>query len=97
MKHTRLFSALTGLILAASAPKLASAQSNPDYVPYDKAYGARFEDTPRRLFDQTRSREVLDYETRVPLREGLVRTIEWARARRGQALQEQTEAAATPT
>ncbi|HZQ16223.1 MAG TPA: GDP-L-fucose synthase [Gaiellaceae bacterium] len=38
---------------------------------------------PRRRLDATRARELFGFEASVPLREGLARTVEWYRARRG--------------
>ena len=44
---------------------------------YESYYGPGFEDTRRRVPDITRAHEVLDWEPRVGLDEGLTRTIEW--------------------
>jgi len=44
---------------------------------YESYYGPGFEDTRRRLPDITRARELLGWEPRIGLEEGLTRTIEW--------------------
>jgi UDP-glucose 4-epimerase len=44
---------------------------------YESYYGPGFEDTRRRVPDLTRTREVLNWEPRVELEDGLARTIEW--------------------
>ncbi|MGH9281398.1 MAG: GDP-mannose 4,6-dehydratase [Acidimicrobiales bacterium] len=46
-------------------------------TPYESYYGPGFEDTRRRVPDITRAREILDWEPKVELEEGLARTIEW--------------------
>jgi len=48
-------------------------------VPYSAAYGHRFEETRRRVPDVTRAREVLGFEARTPLDEGLRLTLDWFR------------------
>ncbi|MGQ0434284.1 MAG: GDP-mannose 4,6-dehydratase [Microthrixaceae bacterium] len=47
------------------------------HTAYESYYGPGFEDTRRRVPDITRAREILDWEPRVTLEEGLARTIEW--------------------
>jgi len=63
---------LAQLILEA-----VGAEGQIHHVPYDEAYGARFEDTPRRVPDVSRARDVLGFEARTSLREGLARTVSW--------------------
>src|SRR5579859_2251561 len=46
-------------------------------TPYENAYGAQFEDIPRRVPDLSRARQVLGWEPRVSLEEGLKHTIAW--------------------
>lgn len=53
-----------------------------EHVPYAHAYGARFEETRRRVPDTHRARELLGFEANVPLEDGLRRTIDWFRAQR---------------
>jgi UDP-glucose 4-epimerase len=44
---------------------------------YESYYGPGFEDTRRRVPDITRAREILDWEPRVALEDGLAQTIDW--------------------
>ena len=57
---------------------------NPDlkieHVPYTQAYGAKFEETRRRVPDIRRAGNLLSFEAEVSLEEGLRRTIDWFRA-----------------
>ncbi len=46
-------------------------------TPYERVYGARFEDIPRRVPDISRARQVLGWEPQVSLEEGLKQTIAW--------------------
>ena len=46
-------------------------------TPYERVYGARFEDIPRRVPDISRARQALGWEPQVSLEEGLKRTIAW--------------------
>jgi UDP-glucose 4-epimerase len=52
------------------------------HIPYAHAYGARFEETRRRVPDTRRARELLGFEAEVPLEDGLRRTIGWFGAQR---------------
>lgn len=47
------------------------------HVPYEKVYGADFEDTQRRLPDVSRSAKLLGFRAEIPLEEGLRKTILW--------------------
>ncbi len=49
-------------------------------VRQEEVYGDSYEDIPRRYPDITRMRAILGVEPRVPLEEGLRRTIDWFRA-----------------
>jgi UDP-glucose 4-epimerase len=49
-------------------------------VRQEDVYGESYEDIPRRFPDITRMRTILGVEPRVPLEEGLRRTIDWFRA-----------------
>lgn len=51
-------------------------------VRQEEVYGESYEDIPRRVPDITRMRTILGVEPRVPLEDGLRRTIEWFRASR---------------
>lgn len=47
------------------------------HIPYAQAYGAAFEDSPRRLPDVSRAEKILSFTAEVPLEEGLPQTILW--------------------
>lgn len=51
-----------------------------EFIPYNDISGKRYEDVRRRVPDTTKARTILGFEARVPLREGLQRTIAWQRA-----------------
>ncbi len=65
--------------LARLIKRLTGSSSEIEFVPYRDYYGLHFEDTPRRVPDLRKARRVLGYEPRVPLEQGLERTIEWCR------------------
>ena len=48
-------------------------------VHQEQVYGTSYEDIPRRVPDITRLRTILGVEPKVPLEEGLARTIDWFR------------------
>jgi UDP-glucose 4-epimerase len=52
------------------------------HVPYAQAYGAAFEDTPRRLPNTARATKVLGFQATTSLEEGLHQTIEWFKEHR---------------
>lgn len=52
------------------------------YVPYAQAYGAAFEDTPRRLPNVTRADKILNFRATTSLEEGLRQTILWFKEHR---------------
>lgn len=68
------------LDLAGLVQRVVGSDSAIEHVPYETYYGAGFEDTRRRVPDVRRAREVLGFEARVPLADGLARTLEWCRA-----------------
>ena len=49
------------------------------HVPSSATFGPGFEETRRRVPDTTRAREVLGFEARVSLEEGLGKTVDWFR------------------
>jgi UDP-glucose 4-epimerase len=53
-----------------------------EFVPYE-SFGGRYQDVRRRVPDTERSERVLGFAARVPLDEGLRRTMDWHRERRG--------------
>ncbi len=65
--------------LAERIRALTGSRSEIVHVPYTSAYGPDFEETRRRVPDVTRARQVLGFEARTPLDEGLRRTLEWFR------------------
>ncbi|MCS7282669.1 MAG: NAD-dependent epimerase/dehydratase family protein [Anaerolineae bacterium] len=65
--------------LAQRILELTGSRSEIVHVPYSEAYGPDFEETRRRVPDVSRAREVLGFEARIPLEEGLRRTLEWFR------------------
>jgi UDP-glucose 4-epimerase len=48
-------------------------------VTQEAVYGNSYEDIPRRVPDNTKMRQLLGVTPRIPLREGLARTIQWFR------------------
>ena len=65
------------LELARLIVRLTGSDSEIRNLSYNEAYGSGFEETRRRVPDVRRAAEVLGFETRVSLEEGLQRTIEW--------------------
>lgn len=53
------------------------------FVPYESFTGKRYEDVMRRIPDISKARTLLGYEWKVPLEDGLQKTIAWQRARMG--------------
>jgi len=62
---------------------LTNSPSEIAHVPAASTYGPDFEETRRRVPDVTRARDVLGFEARTPLEEGLRRTLDWFRRRNG--------------
>lgn len=67
------------LELAQMVRETTGAQVEITHIPYDQAYGPQFEETRRRVPDTTRSRDLLGFEAKVSLEDGLRRTIDWFR------------------
>ena len=67
--------------LAQLIRRLTGSRSEIVHVPSGSAYGPCFEETRRRVPDVTRAREILGFEPRTSLEEGLRRTIDWFRSR----------------
>jgi len=65
------------LELAQWVKKLASSPSEIVHVPYLEAYGAKFEETRRRVPDVRKAERLLGFRAEIPLEEGLRRTIAW--------------------
>lgn len=73
-------SEISMLELAERVVRLAGSRSTITCVPYERVFGAGFEDPPRRVPDTARAKARLAWEPRVELEEGLARTIAWWRA-----------------
>ena len=67
--------------LAQLIRRLIGSRSEIVHVPYAAAYGLHFEETRRRVPDVAWAREILGFEAKVPLEEGLHRTLAWFRGR----------------
>ena len=68
------------LQLAHIVKSLTGSASAIEFVPYDKAYEAGFEDMPRRVPDLTKVSNLVGYEPKVQLNEIIVKVIEYFRA-----------------
>ncbi|TAJ85699.1 NAD-dependent epimerase/dehydratase family protein [bacterium] len=66
--------------LAVTMIHLSGSPSSVTFVPQESVYGSSYEDIPRRLPDIRRMREILGVLPKVPLEEGLRRSLEWFRA-----------------
>ncbi|MED4207560.1 NAD-dependent epimerase/dehydratase family protein [Neobacillus mesonae] len=66
--------------LAVKIKEMTGSQSTIIHVPYEKAYGIGYEDTPNRMPDLTKTKKLLNYVPTIGIDEGLKRTIEWYRA-----------------
>jgi UDP-glucose 4-epimerase len=69
--------------LATTIRDAVGSTSDITLLPYEQYYGPGFEDTRRRVPDITRAVEVLGWEPRVGLEEGLQRVIEWWQKAKG--------------
>jgi UDP-glucose 4-epimerase len=65
------------LELAHRIKFLTGSASEITLVPYEDYYGQSYEDTLRRVPDITRARMILGFQPKVPLGQGLLRTINW--------------------
>lgn len=65
--------------LAETIREMADSPSEVICVPYEEEYGDAFEDTRRRVPSVGKAESVLGFRARVPLTEGLQRTIDWFR------------------
>ena len=68
--------------LAALIREAVGANVDIVYVPYTQAYGAAFEDTPRRLPNVARAAEALGFRATTALEDGLRQTILWFKEHR---------------
>jgi UDP-glucose 4-epimerase len=60
--------------LAERVKTLSGSQSTIQYVPYDEAYEAGFEDMPRRVPDISKIRDLIGYEPKLELN-AIIRTV----------------------
>jgi UDP-glucose 4-epimerase len=67
---------VTILKLAEMVRELAGSNSPIEFIPYDKAYEAGFEDMPRRVPDLTKVEQLVGYEPKRGLRDIITRVIE---------------------
>jgi UDP-glucose 4-epimerase len=65
------------LELAQTICQHINIQATIEHVPYEKAYGVRFEDTHRRVPDVERAMAFLGFRAKIDLQEGLQKTISW--------------------
>ena len=70
---------VTILQLAELVKSLTGSSSTIEFIPYDKAYEAGFEDMPRRVPDLTKVRGLVGYEPEVQLTEIITKVIEYFR------------------
>ena len=63
--------------LAQLIKRLTGSASEVVHLPYETAYDVAFEETRRRVPDIRRAREVLGFEARTTLEEGLQQTLAW--------------------
>jgi len=67
----------TILELAEKVKELTGSSSEILHLSYSDAYGASFEETRRRVPDVSKAERLLGFRARVPLEEGLPRTLAW--------------------
>lgn len=67
----------TILELAETIRTMVGSSSTIAYTPYREYYGPGFEDTRRRVPDITRARDLLGWDPKVSLNDGLEQTIAW--------------------
>jgi UDP-glucose 4-epimerase len=70
------------LELAQAVRDAVNPEVEIEHIPYTHAYGARFEETRRRVPDTSRARDLLGFEAQISLEEGLLRTVDWFRKQR---------------
>jgi UDP-glucose 4-epimerase len=67
----------TVLELAEMVKELAGSSSEIVHLSYADAYGSAFEETRRRVPDVSKAERLLGFRARVPMEEGLQRTLAW--------------------
>ena len=71
------------LTLAERIRSLVGSSSEIRFVTYEDQFGPRFEDTDRRVPNVSRAKELLGWEPTIGLDDGLARTLEWWKTKRG--------------
>ncbi|HLU31536.1 MAG TPA: GDP-mannose 4,6-dehydratase [Acidimicrobiia bacterium] len=71
------------LDLARLIGELMGVEPDIEFVPYESFTGKPYQDVMRRVPDTRHARDVLGFEAKIDLREGLRRTIEWRRGQLG--------------
>ncbi|MBI4840532.1 MAG: GDP-mannose 4,6-dehydratase [candidate division NC10 bacterium] len=69
--------------LARQVIAITGSSSSTEFIPYEEAFGQRFEDATRRLPDMSRAKKHLDWEPTVKLAEGLPKTLAWCQENYG--------------
>lgn len=69
--------------LAETVLELTGSRSPIECMSFATAYGPGFEDPPRRVPDVSKARRLLGFTASITLEEGLTRTIDWQRTRKG--------------
>ena len=70
---------VTIVALAERVKRMTGSPSAVQFIPYDEAYEAGFEDMPRRVPDISKVRNLIDYEPRLSLDEIVCRVVEYFR------------------
>ncbi|MBI2849007.1 MAG: GDP-mannose 4,6-dehydratase [Chloroflexi bacterium] len=63
--------------LAQNILRVTESPSPVTFIPYSDFFGPNFEDSPRRLPNPHKAKEILGFEAAVTLDEGLQKTVEW--------------------
>jgi UDP-glucose 4-epimerase len=67
------------LKLAEMVIRACGKRMKPQFIPYESFYGKSYEDIRRRVPARSKAKKLLDWEPKVSLEEGLMRTIAWYR------------------
>lgn len=65
--------------LAELIKKLAGSSSPVQFIPYSDYYGQSYEDTPRRVPSVKKAKDILGFDARTSLEDGLEKTIAWCK------------------
>jgi nucleoside-diphosphate-sugar epimerase len=64
-------------LLAELVQEAAGLSTEITFVPYTNVFGPNFEDTPRRVPSISHAQDILQWEPKVDLEEGLAKTASW--------------------